>query len=67
MVQIGPSQIGHKHKGESFNQEDKTDDQVSKINNDLIYYVPITQGCDSTTEGPIDDMKDKTKSSIQTQ
>ena len=53
MVQTGPSQIGHKNKGEIFNLADKTDSQVSEINTDLIWYVPTTQGCDSTTEGPI--------------
>ena len=36
MVQTGPSQIGHKNKGEIFNFADKTDYQVSKINTDLI-------------------------------
>ena len=36
MVQTGTSQIGHKHKGESFNLADKIDSQVSKINTDLI-------------------------------
>ena len=64
MVQTGPSQIGHKKKGKSFNLADNTDSQVSKINTDLISYVPTTQGCNSTTEGPIDDMKDTTKSII---
>ena len=36
MFQTGPSQIGHKNKGESFNLADKIDSQVSKINTDLI-------------------------------
>ena len=64
MVKTGPSQIGHKNREEIFNFADKTDSQVSKINTDLISYVPTTQGCDSTTEGPIIDMKDTTSISI---
>ena len=36
LISIGPSQIGHKNKGEMFNFADKTDYQVSKINTDLI-------------------------------
>ena len=36
MVKTGPSQIGHKNKGEVFNLEDKTYYQVRKINTDLI-------------------------------
>ena len=63
MVQTGPSQIGHKNKGDIFNLADKTDSQVSKINTYFIQRVPTTQGCDSTTEGPIY-MRDTTNSSI---
>ena len=63
MVQTGPSQIGHKNKGQIFNLADKIYSQVSKINTYLIWYVPTTQGCVSTTEGPIY-MKDTTNSSI---
>ena len=36
MIQTGPSQIGHKNKGEIFNLVDKIDYQVSKINTYLI-------------------------------
>ena len=36
MVQTGPSQIGHNHKGKSFNMADKIDSEISKINTDLI-------------------------------
>ena len=36
LISIGPSQIGHKNKGEMFNLADKTDSQVSNINTNLI-------------------------------
>ena len=36
MIQTGPSQIGHKNKGESFNLAEKINPQVSRINTDLI-------------------------------
>ena len=36
MVKTGPSQIGHKNKGEVFNFSDKTYYQVRNINTYLI-------------------------------
>ena len=63
IVQTGTSQIGHKHKVDSFNLADNTDSQVRRINTYVIYYVTTTHGYYSTTEWPIY-MKDTTNSII---
>ena len=42
MSRTGYGQIGHKLKGDKFNSKDKLASKGSKINTDLIEYVPKT-------------------------